>query len=344
MHQHRKRERERACRLAVAGLAALALLGGLAGCTNSSRALRTSASTTMAVVGSSASPLSDSAVTATTGTSGVTASSTPSAPGAPSGPGADQQAAATLAGLAVAPLNLAVPYERTQDFGPAWADVDHNGCDTRNDILHRDLTNIEVRPGTHDCVVVTGTLRDPYSGTTVQFLKAQASRVQIDHVVPLHAAWELGAYQWPYAQRLAFANDPANLLAVDAHNNEAKGDSLADTWVPPNQGEWCSYAQRTIAVHAAYHLAVTAAEKSALARLLGSCTGAAQAPPAAVPSPSPAAAPPAPPPPPATTSAAGGVYYANCAAVRAAGKAPLHRGDPGYRSALDRDGDGIACE
>ena len=38
------------------------------------------------------------------------------------------------------------------------------------------------------------------------------------------------------------------------------------------------------------------------------------------------------------------VYYGKCADVQAAGKAPLHRGDPGYRSGLDRDGDGIACE
>ncbi|MEN3130481.1 MULTISPECIES: excalibur calcium-binding domain-containing protein [Bacillus cereus group] len=37
-------------------------------------------------------------------------------------------------------------------------------------------------------------------------------------------------------------------------------------------------------------------------------------------------------------------YYKNCAAVRAAGKAPLHKGQPGYSSHLDRDGDGIACE
>ncbi|NJC72917.1 excalibur calcium-binding domain-containing protein [Planosporangium thailandense] len=51
--------------------------------------------------------------------------------------------------------------------------------------------------------------------------------------------------------------------------------------------------------------------------------------------------------PAANTGSSGGgsdVYYANCAAVRAAGKAPLHRGDPGYRSPLDRDNDGIACE
>lgn len=54
---------------------------------------------------------------------------------------------------------------------------------------------------------------------------------------------------------------------------------------------------------------------------------------------------PAPPPaskPQATTG--GSVYYANCAAARAAGAAPLLRGQPGYRPALDRDGDGVACE
>jgi hypothetical protein len=39
-----------------------------------------------------------------------------------------------------------------------------------------------------------------------------------------------------------------------------------------------------------------------------------------------------------------GTYYANCSAVRSAGRAPLHRGQVGYRPALDRDGDGVACE
>lgn len=38
------------------------------------------------------------------------------------------------------------------------------------------------------------------------------------------------------------------------------------------------------------------------------------------------------------------VYYKNCTAVRKAGKAPLYKGEPGYRKALDRDGDGVACE
>jgi hypothetical protein len=38
------------------------------------------------------------------------------------------------------------------------------------------------------------------------------------------------------------------------------------------------------------------------------------------------------------------VYYKNCAAAKAAGAAPLLRGEPGYRAGLDRDGDGVACE
>ena len=40
----------------------------------------------------------------------------------------------------------------------------------------------------------------------------------------------------------------------------------------------------------------------------------------------------------------GGAYYASCADARAAGAAPLRRGDPGYRAGLDRDDDGVACE
>jgi hypothetical protein len=330
-------------RVVVAAFVALVLCC-TAGCAESTKTYRTSGtSTTTSTTARSTAPAPS------TSTAVTAPAPTPLATTAPSAPAGAGDAAAVLAALPVAALNLAVPYDRTQDFGPAWADVDHNGCDTRNDILHRDLTGVEVRPGTHDCVVVAGTLQDPYTGTAMPFLKAQASRVQIDHIVPLHAAWMLGAYSWPYAQRVAFANDPANLLAVDAHNNESKGDSLADTWLPPNQAEWCDYARRTVAVHAAYHLPVTSAEKAALGRLLGTCPGAAQLP-LPAPSPAPGGAAPAPAPAPTAAPSGGGsagggsVYYANCAAVRAAGKAPLYRGEPGYRAGLDRDDDGVACE
>src|SRR2546430_1871704 len=87
-------------------------------------------------------------------------------------------------------------------FGQAWSDDvtvagGHNGCDTRNDILRRDLTGAQTRPGTHDCVVIAGTLQDPYTAKAIQFTKAKAGLVQIDHIVPLAYAWRMGARNWP---------------------------------------------------------------------------------------------------------------------------------------------------
>jgi hypothetical protein len=192
--------------------------------------------------------------------------------------GADPSASGVRGGSALAALSsLAVKgraprtgYDRAL-FGQAWADVDHNGCDTRNDVLHRDLTAIQVRPGTHDCVVVAGTLADPYTGTTVAFTKAHADQVQIDHVVPLAAAWTQGAATWTAAQRAGFANDPANLIATESGPNESKGDDTADEWVPPNAAFGCAYARVIVTVKQHYALSVTPAEQAALRRLLATC-------------------------------------------------------------------------
>ncbi|WP_307793778.1 HNH endonuclease family protein [Actinotalea soli] len=162
-------------------------------------------------------------------------------------------------------------YEREQ-FGPAWADVDRNGCDTRNDILARDLTDITVKDGTQGCVVLTGTLLDPYSGETIAFERGERSaEVQIDHVVPLSDAWQKGAQQWTAEERQEFANDPANLLAVDGDLNQQKGASDAATWQPPNRGFRCAYAVILIEVKAAHGLWATQAEHEALDRELGRC-------------------------------------------------------------------------
>jgi hypothetical protein len=190
----------------------------------------------------------------------------------------DPAAAATaLAALKVAEKTSLAGYERGCGqgqgcvFGPAWADVDHNGCDQRNDVLHRDLTQVELRPGTHDCVVIAGVLDDPYTGKTVTFAKADASEVPIDHVVPLAAAWMQGAASWPADEREAFANDLNNLMATTREENSAKGDSTADEWTPSDPTYGCSYATVVITVKSRYVLAVTPAEASALKSLLVTC-------------------------------------------------------------------------
>lgn len=166
-------------------------------------------------------------------------------------------------------------YDRVADFGPAWKDVDHNGCDTRNDILARDLTNISYRTDeakkANKCVIVSGSLADPYSGTQIVFSKKNASKVQIDHVVALENAWRSGADKLTQDQREALANDPENLLAVNGSDNQAKGSKDASQWMPPNEAFACTYASRQVAVKAKYGLSVTSAEKKALADTLQKC-------------------------------------------------------------------------
>ena len=265
-------------------------------------------------------------------------------------------------------------YDRTRGFGTAWLDVDRNGCDTRNDILARDLLT-SVKQGT--CRVMSGSFLEPYTGRNVSFLRGNktSALVQIDHVVALSNAWQTGAQQLTVAQRISLANDPMNLLAVDGRSNSQKGDGDTATWLPSNKAFRCDYVSRQVSVKATYGLWVTQAEHDAMARVLADCPDAraltssfapapvAIAAPAPAPAPAPAKpkAPPAPAPAPAPTPPAPAPtppapaptppapaptekYYANCAAVRAAGAAPILRGQPGYSSKLDRDGDGIGCE
>ncbi|WP_051854729.1 HNH endonuclease family protein [Streptomyces sp. NRRL B-1347] len=159
-------------------------------------------------------------------------------------------------------------YERAR-FGSAWADTDSNGCGTRDDILKRDLKSVKFRDG--DCVVASGTLApDPYTGKDVTFTRGR-SRVDIDHVVALSDAWQKGAQRWDASKRIALANDPLNLLAVDARPNRGKGDGDTATWLPPDKGFRCTYVARQVAVKKKYELSVTGAERDAMRRVLAGC-------------------------------------------------------------------------
>ena len=180
----------------------------------------------------------------------------------------------TLATLTVKGRAPKTGYDRDR-FGQAWADVDRNGCDTRNDVLRRDLIGLTLKAGTHGCLVLRGTLNDPYTGSTIGFVRGQATSnaVQVDHVVALSDAWQKGAQQWSQTRRTAFANDPLNLLAVDGPTNLRKGDGDAATWLPPRKAGRCAYVARQIAVKHRYRLSVTTAERDAMVRILTACPG-----------------------------------------------------------------------
>ena len=238
-------------------------------------------------------------------------------------------------------------YSRAQ-FGDAWSDIDHNGCDTRNDILNRDLT-AKQHKNSRGCVVISGILNDPYTGKVINFMRGKdtSEQVQIDHVVALSDAWQSGAQEISAQERLQLANDPENLLAVDGPANQQKSDSDAATWLPANASFRCSYVARQIRVKAKYHLWVKPAEKEAMINVLTPCTGAAAKPAPDTPAPVVPTDAPAPMPqvdtPPAQNPAPA-LAFQTCADARAAGYRNMHRGAPGYSEHLDRDGDGIACE
>ncbi|MEU9283700.1 HNH endonuclease family protein [Streptomyces sp. NPDC048275] len=161
-------------------------------------------------------------------------------------------------------------YDRAR-FGTAWADTDSNRCDTRDDILKRDLENVKFTGGT--CKVASGTLApDPYSSKDVTFVRGR-SLVDIDHVVALSDAWQKGAKYWDASKRIALANDPLNLLAVDSSTNRSKGDGDTATWLPPNKAYRCAYVASQVAVKRKYGLWVTRGEKAAMKKVLSGCPG-----------------------------------------------------------------------
>ncbi|MCV7257354.1 HNH endonuclease family protein [Mycobacterium shimoidei] len=184
-----------------------------------------------------------------------------------------------LAGITVVPNRIHRFDYRRAAFGDAWTDDNdapggHNGCDTRNDILNRDLVD-KTYVAIKRCpdAVATGTLHDPYTNATIAFQRGArvGASVQIDHIVPLALAWDMGAYDWPTPKRVRFANDPANLLAVSGQANEDKGDSQPALWMPPNTAFWCQYGMQFIEVLRGYQLSVDEASAQVLRNAAASC-------------------------------------------------------------------------
>jgi hypothetical protein len=184
-----------------------------------------------------------------------------------------------LADIPVVPVRIRGHDYHRDAFGDSWTDDNtapggHNGCDTRDDILDRDLAD-KTYVSIKRCpkAVATGTLYDPYTNAVVAFTRGEGTgaAVQIDHIVPLALAWDLGARTWTDEMRTRFANDPANLLAVAGGANQDKGDQEPATWMPPNGAFHCQYAMQYIAVLRGYGLPVDAPSVPVLREAAGTC-------------------------------------------------------------------------
>jgi hypothetical protein len=162
------------------------------------------------------------------------------------------------------------PYVR-EVFGSGWRDPDGNGCDTRNDVLARDLRAEVVADD--DCTVLQGVLDDPYTGRTIAFIRGTGTSddVQIDHVVALSDAYRHGASEWGRDRRVAFANDPENLLAVEGRENARKGDRGPSAWEPPDPSGTCLYVDTYVKIKRKYRLSFSPEDTAAIDALRADC-------------------------------------------------------------------------
>ncbi len=204
-----------------------------------------------------------------TPTAGLSAG-TPDRTRSPAPPAATSRAGASDLIALIDQLVVAPEHRRgySRDLFVHWIDADHDGCDTRREVL---IAEAIVAPVVGSgCSLSGGEWVSLYDGLDV----TDASQLDIDHVVALAEAWDSGAYGWAPQRREAFANDlgvPWALLAVSASSNRSKGDQDPAHWLPPLASARCVYAVDWVAVKTRWQLTIDAAERQALGRLARDC-------------------------------------------------------------------------
>lgn len=103
--------------------------------------------------------------------------------------------------------------------------------------------------GVREEVVARAGDLDPYSGEALDHGTAE-----VDHILPLSAAWDLGAHRWTPAERIRFANDPENLVLVSREQNQLKSDQLPSQWLPEDRTVRCWYVEQLLSVAHRYQL------------------------------------------------------------------------------------------
>lgn len=174
---------------------------------------------------------------------------------------------AAIRHLPIASHSHARSYDRSAAFGD-WISQG-GGCDTRAVVLKTE----SLRPTTQNryCTVESGRWFSFYNAR--YYTRAYGGAVQIDHVVPVENAWVSGAWRWTHATRVRFYNDlgdPRTLVAVDRHDNEAKGDQDPTHWMPTHGT--CRYLRSWVAVKTRWQLSVTVTERATLLRIAQGCT------------------------------------------------------------------------
>ena len=274
-------------------------------------------------------------------TTRATATPTPTTVPTPTPTGVSAQPATQLSiTVAAVPGNLP-SYNRNN--WPHWIDADGDCQDTRHEVLIAESRTSVTYKSSQQCRVDTGRWWGAFTATIV----TDASKLDVDHLVPLGNAHRSGGWAWVIERKRQYANslnDPEHLIAVTARANRSKGARGPDQWKPPNQSYWCKYATHWTRVKHTWGLTATPPEAAALQGMLKTCPNPPQL---TIVQGAPAASPASPTPAPAASA-----IYASCDEAEAAGE-PRVQGSKGpgrgfpkatVPSARDGDGDGVVCE
>lgn len=170
-----------------------------------------------------------------------------------------------LDGITIAEDQPMDDYDR-DDYAPnGWIDATGNGCTTREDILARDLNDDTL--AVDGCTVEYGETTGAYSAEQIEHVQG-SSEVDIEHVVAVGQAERNGAHAWDEETRHQFYQDPENLIAVSASENQAKSDQDVTGYMPPNQGAACEFVAAKIYVKDKYDLAMNPDEHALITDVL----------------------------------------------------------------------------
>ena len=151
-----------------------------------------------------------------------------------------------------------------------WIDEDRDCQNTRHEVLiEESLKAVTFKSGKR-CQVATGEWLAPFTGDTV----IDATKLDVDHMVPLKNAHDSGGWAWDKSRKSAYANEMAysdHLIAVTASANRKKGAKGPEEWKPSNRDYWCDYAIDWVQIKADWGLSATKAEWTALQAMIATC-------------------------------------------------------------------------